>query len=302
MTNVIIDTDPGTDDGLAIMMALNSPDVEVLALTTVGGNASLAHTTRNALRLLEYMGRADIPVSRGASRPLKGRFGYAYQFHGPGGLTVRLPRPRAEPMPLPAADYLVSQARVHAGELTLVALGPLTNVARAVTLEPRIAGWLKELVVMGGAVQVPGNVTPHAEFNIHSDPHAADLVLSSGTPVTLVGLDVCDQVYVARDDLGRFDGGSRSEKLARRILGNWLASHGEDARYSLCDPLAMVAALTPELLTFRQARVAVDTTPEEYFGRTTAHYGVGNVTVAEGVDAPRAREAITSLLADPLSA
>ena len=297
MTKAIIDTDPGTDDALAIMMALNSPDVEVLGLTTVGGNASLAHTTRNALRLVEYMGRADIPVSRGASRPLKGRFGYAYGFHGPGGLTVRLPRPRSEPITLRAADYLV--ARNHAGELTLVALGPLTNVARALTLEPRIAGWLKRLVVMGGAVEVPSNVTPHAEFNIHSDPHAADLVLSSGAPVTLVGLDVCDRVYVTRDDLDRFEGGSRSEQLARRILGNWFASRGEDARYSLCDPLAMAAALNIDLLTFRQARVAVDTTPGEHLGRTTASYGDGNVMVAEGVDPPRAREAITSLLAGP---
>ena len=124
MMKVVIDTDPGTDDALALMMALNSPDLEVQGLTTVGGNATLAHTTRNALRVLEYMGRSDIPVFRGASRPLRGSFRYGYYFHGPAGLTTRLPLPRSEPGPLPASEYIARVAESLAGELVVIALGP----------------------------------------------------------------------------------------------------------------------------------------------------------------------------------
>ena len=138
MTKVVIDTDPGTDDALALMMALNSTELEVLGLTTVGGNATMAHTTRNTLRLLEYLGRSEIPVYRGASRPLRGRFEYAYSHHGPGGLTVRLPLPRFRPKTLRAPDYIAKAARLLAGELVLIALGPLTNIARAITREPRV--------------------------------------------------------------------------------------------------------------------------------------------------------------------
>ena len=250
-TKVIIDTDPGTDDALAIMMALNAPELDVQGLTTVGGNASLAHTTRNALRLLEYLGRAEISVYRGAARPLDGRFQHAYYHHGPGGLTVRLPPHESTLPPLRASEYIASLAESLAGELVLIALGPLTNVARAMTAEPRVVEWLKEIVVMGGAVHVQGNVTPHAEFNIFNDPHAARLVLSSGTPVTLVALDVCDEVHVTAEEVSRHAGPSRGARLAERILTNWFGAHGEVGRYGLCDPLAIVATVDPDVMTYR---------------------------------------------------
>jgi purine nucleosidase len=293
---VIIDTDPGTDDALALMMALNSKELEVQGLTTVGGNASLAHTTRNALRLLEHVGRSDVPVYRGAARPLRGRFEYAYQVHGPGGLTARLPLPRARPGPIPAQDYIISAARSMPGELTLIALGPLTNVARALRGERRLREWLREIVVMGGAVHVAGNVTPHAEFNIYNDPIAANIVFSSGIPVALVGLDVCNEVYVARDENDWLSGQSRSEKLAGRILANWFASHPERDRYKLYDPLAVAAAIRPELLLYRQASVSVETEDPQRLGKTSATYNGGDVKVASGVQAQEARQLIRSLL------
>ena len=175
---VLIDADPGTDDALALIAALNSPELDVLGVTTVGGNASLADTTRNALRLLDHLG-SDLPVSRGSARPLKGRFEYAYHFHGAAGLGVRLPSPRTAPTAERAVERIVGAASEYRGALTLIALGPLTNVARAMRSNPRLAGWVAEVVVMGGAVEVPGNVTPHAEFNVYNDPEAAHEVLTS---------------------------------------------------------------------------------------------------------------------------
>ena len=180
----------------------------------MAGNATLAHTTRNALRLLDYLGGPDVPVYRGAARPLRGRFHYGYYFHGAAGLGVRLPSPRRRPRPARAPELIARSVSSSPGELALITLGPLTNIARALRLEPRLAGWTKEIVVMGGAVGVSGNVTPHAEFNIFNDPTAADIVLSSGIPTTLVGLDVCLQTYVGRDDLPWPSGRSKKAQLA----------------------------------------------------------------------------------------
>ena len=296
MTSVIIDTDPGTDDALALMMALNSPALEVLGVTTVGGNASLAHTTRNALRILEYMDRPDVPVYRGTSRPLKGRFEYAYYFHGPGGLTARLPLHRSRPRPERAAEIIAEAAASHAGKLVLVALGPLTNVAIAMAQEPRLADWVKEIVVMGGAINVPGNITPHAEFNVHNDPLAASRVLASGAPVTHVGLDVCDQTHVTRDDIYQLSTVTKSGRLARRMLANWFGRRDNDTRYALCDPLALLSVLEPDVMRYRQATVAVETGGGERLGKTSAKFGPGPVRVATGVDAPRAEQAIWALV------
>ena len=296
MTKVLIDTDPGSDDFIALMMALGSPDLEVQGLTTVGGNATLAHTTRNTLRLLEYMGRTEIPVARGVSRPLHGKYHYGYYYHGPGGLTVRLPVPELAPIDVPAPDFISRVGVALGGELVVIALGPMSNIARALRKTPGLRDLIREIVVMGGAVECPGNVTRHAEFNIYNDPAAADIVLASRIPVTLVGLDVTTQVYVERGDAPWFPGDSGSAKLANRILANWFRAHPDDDRYHLHDPLAVAAAMQPDLLTCRQAHVAVATASNDRRGQTTALYGDGPVRVAVGVDVEGAMALMRRLL------
>ena len=296
MIKVVIDTDPGTDDALALMMALNSPDLDVQGLTTVGGNASLAHTTRNALRLLEQLGRPEIPVSRGAARPLTGKFHYGYYYHGAGGLTVRLTRTGSEPRPLRAPEYMASLAYSFPGELVLIALGPLTNIARALTSEPRLKEWVKEIVIMGGAVEVPGNVSQFAEFNFYNDPLAAGKVLASGIPITLVGLDVCNSVNFTRDEKVWLHCESKSEALAVEMLSGWFAMHSGSDSYNLSDPLAVVAAVQPDLMLYKQASVQVEVDDEERIGKTTARYSEGNVKVAVSVRAREAKELIRTLL------
>ena len=292
---LIIDTDPGTDDAIAIMMALAEPGVDLLGLTTVGGNGRLADSTRNALRLLEHLGRPDVPVHAGASRPTRGAFRYGYYYHGPAALGVRLPSPRGRAQEPRAAEYIVDTLRQHPGEVTIAALGPLTNVAEAIRREPKAARWAREIVVMGAALGGAGNVTPYAEFNTYNDPEAAAYVFDSDANTTLVDLDLCAKVRFRRGEEAEL-GASPAERLARRILESWFALHPETDTYTLCDPLAVLAALRPELFSFENATIAVDVSDGETRGKTSAVYGEGGVSVATGIDAGDARQAVLDLL------
>ena len=294
MKHVLIDCDPGSDDALAIMAALNSPELDVVGLTTVGGNARIGDTTKNALAVLETIGRADLPVWRGAASPLEGTFHYGYDFHGAAGIGVPLPAPKTPAQAAPASQAIAAAALSRPGELTLIALGPLTNVALALRREPRLAEEVAEIVVMGGAVQAPGNVTPHAEFNIYNDPLAAQSVLESGAPITLVGLDVTMQAAVSRTDEPWIEGDSATATLARRMLRAWFEGHLDQDLYGLHDPLAVAAAIDPTMLSYRQGTIDVETRDPERLGRTTAAYGPGPVRIALDIDAPTAVSAITA--------
>ncbi len=286
--NVIIDTDPGVDDLLAILLTFESPELQVDALTTVGGNCSLADATRNALRILEIAGRQDIPVYKGAARPLKGRYVYARYFHGPRGLTGRLPEPRIAAAEDPnAVDTIASRIESAGAPVTLIALGPLTNVARLITRRPDAVGGISPLIVMGGAVDVPGNVTPYAEFNTYSDPEAAEVVFQSGMDVKLIGLDVCNPVFLERDHAGQIPG------VTGRVVRGWFDFHPEFDTMSLCDPLAVVAAMRPELFTYEQGPIGVVTQGKER-GRTFRDTAGPPISFATGVDADAAYEVIRS--------
>ncbi len=292
---IIFDTDPGTDDALAIMMALNSPDIEILGVTTVGGNASPANATSNALRLLHYTGRTDIPVARGGPRPLEGVY-HPNSFHGRAGLSVNLPRPDVKPIGVPAWDFIISVAASLRGELTMFAVGPLTNVAKALLKQPRVASWIKHLYIMGGAVHCPGNTTPNAEFNIWDDADAAQIVLNSGIPITLVGLDVTNKVLLRREEDWWRRSRSRTGLLAGRVVRNWLRRHPERPGWVAHDPLTVVAALHPEVMTLKRGSVSVETEEGEMQGKTTATYGEGTVNVAVDVDAEAARHRMWDLV------
>ena len=296
MRPVLIDCDPGSDDALAILTALDSPDLDVVGLTTVGGNATIDDTTRNALAILEIAGRADVPVWRGAGRPLVGEFRFGYDYHGEAGLGIRLEAPAAREQPEPAVGSIARAVLDQPGELTLIALGPLTNVAQALRREPKLADEVAEIIVMGGAVEAPGNITGHAEFNIYNDPAAAAVVFDSGAQVTLVGLDVTEQVAVSREDEPWIEGESGGASLARRLLAAWFALHPDRGPYGLHDPLAVAAAIDPSLLSCRQGEVDVETRLGDRLGKTTASYGPGPVGVALGVDADRAVSLITDLI------
>src|SRR5918911_974594 len=204
MKRVIIDTDPGIDDTAAIFLALASPELHVEALTTVYGNGSIVDCTRNALVILETAGRNDIPVYQGAGKPLLGAPTYGSHVHGSDALgNVGVPPPVGAPQARHAVYELVERVMASPGEITLVALGPLTNVALALSLEPRLASALAELIVMGGAVLTHGNVTEVATANLYNDPEAAAIVYQAGAPLVQVGMDVCQRVAISEAHLER---------------------------------------------------------------------------------------------------
>src|SRR6266545_1796998 len=204
MKRVIIDTDPGIDDTAAIFLALASPELHVEALTIVYGNGTIADCTRNALIILETAGRSDISVYQGASKPLMAAPNYAPHVHGGDALgDVGVPPPTSAPQGRHAVYELVERVMASPGEITLIALGPLTNIALALSLEPRMASALAELIVMGGAVLTHGNITEVATANLYNDPEAAAIVYQTGAPIVQVGLDVCHKTMVTAAQLMR---------------------------------------------------------------------------------------------------
>ncbi len=202
---IIIDTDPGVDDAMAILFAFKSPEIEVVGLTTIFGNVHTPLATQNALRLVELAGCLDVPVAQGAESPLVVPLMPVADFvHGSDGLgNVNLPLPKGRAVDKPAAQFIVETVMANPGQITLVPIGPLTNVAQALALEPCLVENVAEVVLMGGAATVNGNVTPAAEANIIGDPHAADIVFTAGWPITMVSLDVTlqtvmDEAYMTK--------------------------------------------------------------------------------------------------------
>ena len=286
MPRVIIDTDPGVDDAIAILMALALPSVKVEGITVVGGNVPHARGLRNAMALLDFVGRSDIPVHRGSSRPLSGRFASAQHFHGTSGLTRRLPEPVTQPSAQPAVDFLSEQLGNHPGEITLMAIGPLTNLAR---LERQHSGALSRaasLVIMGGAVDSPGNITPHAEFNFHCDPLAAREVMNSGAPLTLVDLAACRQVTMSRETAMGLQSSNHLGRLSLEIIQNWFKADEERESMLFYDQIAMAAAFDPDVITTRQVTLAVETEGREA-GASRATAGEGSVRLVERVNVER---------------
>ena len=202
---LIIDTDPGVDDAMAIFLALASPELDVMGLTTIFGNVHTELATTNALRLLEIAGRTDIPVVKGVEAPLARPFaGPASFVHGEDGQgNVFLPPPQTKAIEKAAAVFIIEQVLAHPGEITLAPIGPLSNIAMALRLEPSIADQVQEVVLMGGNAMVPGNASPAAEANILNDPEAADVVFGAAWPVTMVGLDVTHQVHMTPEQIAR---------------------------------------------------------------------------------------------------
>jgi purine nucleosidase len=289
---VILDVDTGTDDALALGYAVASPRIELVAVTTVAGNVGVEKTTANTLAVLDWLGAGDIPVHRGASRPLVRPHRDAVYFHDEGGLGGAQLPPSTRSVGAdrgPAA--LIRLARLRPRELTLVTLGPLTNLAIALNVEPNLPELLKSVVVMGGAYSVPGNTTPAAEFNILVDPEAAEQVFTARFPtLTTVGLDVTERVALTRDDWDAVNAASTIPPPATllREVGKFAFSRLGREQFSLHDPLSVAVAIDPTLIDVRELAVAIDFVEPER-GRTRI-VGPGSVRVATSVDAQRALE------------
>ena len=295
---VIIDTDPGTDDALALIMAMNSPELDIIGITTIAGNARITDTTLNALRIMNYLGYSHVPVFQGSKQPLEGNYQFGYDYHGLKGLPVELPISNTKSQTQDAHEYLIDCGKKFPRVITIIALGPLTNVARAILTEPRLVHWINKIIIMGGAFEVEGNRTPYAEFNILNDAYAAHLVFNSGIPILVVGLDVCTQVAFERSDLVSWTSNSVGGCFAKEVVSTWFnETKPELNRYILCDPLAIAASVTPDIFETCNALISVDVKDPMTYGKTHADYGAGNVDVAVGVDVNRARAFVIERLA-----
>ena len=261
MIPVLVDCDPGLDDALALLLVLGSPELELRGVTTVAGNQTLDRTTENALQVLELAGRGDVPVSAGAHRPLASELVVADDAHGASGLgRLVLPAPKTGPVEQRAVDFLAEQLRASEEPVTLFALGPLTNVALLLALEPDAAARIDRLVLMGGAI-AEGNQTASAEFNIWTDPEAAARVFESGLDVTMVGLDVTNRAVLTPADANRLRSGGPVGRAAAEMLDFYLGFYEEAYEHGgapIHDVLAIAHVLRPELLTMQDRHVEIE--------------------------------------------
>jgi inosine-uridine nucleoside N-ribohydrolase len=267
-TSVLIDCDPGHDDAIALLLALASPELEVLGITTVAGNQTLEKTTTNALKILEFMGRTEIPIAAGAARPLVREPYVAAHVHGETGMDgPDLPDPATRPVKQHAVEFLAE--RIEPG-VVLIPTGPLTNVGLLLARYPDVVERLERIVLMGGAI-AEGNVTPAAEFNIWADPEAAARVFTSGIDVTMVGLDVTHKALFRPADSERLAATGRTGTLVAELFAFYQRFHSDQYGWDgspVHDAVAVAHVIRPDLVETADRGVVVDTGGELSRGRT----------------------------------
>lgn len=272
---IILDADPGHDDAVALLLAHADPRIELLAVTTIGGNQTLEKVTRNTLGILTLIGATDVPVAAGCTRPLLREMRVAEAIHGESGLDgVDLPTPAVALDRRHAVDLIIDTVMAHGpGEVTLVPTGPLTNIALAARKEPAIVERVREVVLMGGGVHV-GNATPVAEFNILVDPEAAAIVLGAGWPVVMVGLDVTHEALATAEVAARF---AQIDSPVGRFVGQLIDAFGRAYREvqgfdapPVHDPCAVAYVIDPSIVTTRRAPLTVELAGEHTTGMTVA--------------------------------
>lgn len=305
---IIVDCDPGHDDAIALILALASPKLNVMAVTTSAGNQTPDKTLRNALRILTLLGRHDIPVAGGAPKPLLRELIIADNVHGESGLDgPNLPEPGFAPQALTAVELMAKTLRASTEPVTLVPTGPLTNIALLLSAHPELKAKIARIVLMGGSAG-PGNWTPAAEFNIYVDPEAAEMVFSAGVPITMCGLDVTHAAQVMDEDIERIR--AITNPIARTVaeLLDFFMIYHRDPKWGfvgapLHDPCTIAWLLRPELFTGIECHVSVETQGQYTVGMTVVdRYRLSphepNATVLLGVE----RQGFIDLLVEQLQA
>lgn len=275
---IIIDTDPGQDDAVGILLALASPELEILGITAVAGNGTLERTEINVRTICEVAGKPETKVFAGSIRPLVRPLVTAENVHGKTGLDgYDLPVPTMQLQPQHGVDFIIETLmKEEAGTVTLCPLGPLTNIAAALTREPKIAARVKEIVLMGGGYFEGGNITPSAEFNIYVDPHAAAVVFSSGIPIVMMPLDVTHQVLTTEKRIAAIRGIGTH---VGEVVAAWLEffERYDEAKYGtdggpLHDPNVIAYLLKPELYSGRHCNVEIEISSELTIGETVVDW------------------------------
>lgn len=270
---IVLDCDPGHDDAIAIMLACASPEIELLGVTTVAGNVTLEHTTRNALRVLDLIGRADIPVAAGRDGPLIRKLSTAAVMHGESGLAGPLAiEPSRSKSHLTALQFIEEVLRQADEPITLVATGPLTNIADIVTKLPTVHQLIREIVIMGGAIEL-GNWTPAAEFNIWVDPDAAKIVFESGLPLTMIGLEVTHEAWLSGEHADQLRGTGQAGQYVAELLDHFVKFHQDRFGWPgapIHDAVTIAHLIDPTLVTTLAMNVQIETLSPLCMGRTVA--------------------------------
>lgn len=304
MKKVIIDVDTGIDDAIGLCLAVQSGQADILGITTVNGNTSLEQATVNTTKVMKLLGREDVAIVKGANRPLLRDPHFEVSVHGNDGIGGAL-----KEMEIVvnedgfAPDFIIEQAAKYKGELTIILLAPMTNMALAIRKEPRLKDWVKELVIMGGAVSSPGNITPTAEYNIFIDPEAAKIVLHAGIPITLVGLDVTRQTLLTEADIERMNAGAVRD-FVQESTTHYMNRHFQLTGNRSCamhDPLAVGVALDKSLVRTELHYVDVETKSDLCDGQTVCDFKgwlkkEPNVNVCVEVDRDRFIETLVDTL------
>ena len=271
---VIIDTDPGIDDAMAILLALNSPELKVEALTVVAGNVEAWQGLENALKIVSLAGRCDVPVAAGAQHPLNQKLITAQFWHGKNGLAgIELPASRCKADSRFGSDLIIEMAHRYPHEITLIPVGPLTNIALAVSKDPSIVPLIQDIVIMGGSIS-GGNVDGAAEANIYGDPEAASIVFNAGWIVTMIGSDVSERTLITRKELAQLETLHGPESSFIFKLADFYLTRSEKSGYSgaaMYDPLAVATVIDPTVVTLKQMHVDVETKGEFTRGETVAN-------------------------------
>jgi purine nucleosidase len=291
MTTIILDCDPGIDDALAIAFAVGHPGIELAGITTVAGNVGLDKTTANALAVASFVGAGDVPVTAGCAAPLLRPARDAGHVHGESGLGAAvLPPPARSARDGHAIDYIIAALAAAPGEITLVATGPLTNIALALQREPRLAQWVRDFVIMGGSAG-RGNVSHAAEFNIWADPEAAFVVFGAGWTVRMIGLDVTLRARATAAVQERMrEYGVLGTDLLLPALARYADSHNTAGEPPVHDVCAVVCVVNPEIFTYTPASVQVETAGRLTSGMTVTDFSPGvapNAAVATDIDVDR---------------
>ena len=302
---IILDCDPGPDDAIAIMLAVADPSIELLAVTTVAGNVTLEHTTRNALRVLDVVGRPDIPVAAGRDRPLVRELSTAASMHGETGLAGPLPLEPSRPaLGLPAIDLIAATLEAASAPVTLVATGALSNMADVVERLPHLRDRIARIVLMGGAVDL-GNWTPAAEFNIWVDPHAADRVFRSGIPLTMIGLEVTHRAWLDDTHADALRGTTACGQFVAELLDHFVAFHQERFGWPgapIHDAVTIAHLIDPTLVATMAMNVRIETESELTVGRTVCdRWEVTGLPANAEVGLDIDRERFVGLLMDRLT-
>ena len=315
MKKVLIDTDPGMDDALAIILAAKSSEIELLGISSVAGNYPIEVTTRNALKTLELIGKAHIPVARGMGKPLARPLAKDPFSHGSDGMAeTHLPDPKTTPSPRHGIDQIIDIVKAHPGEVTIITLGPLTNVAMAFMKEPPIVPLVKEIVSIAGSfglnkyafANATGD-TPQSEWNVYVDPEAAKLVFESGVPMRAVGIDVATHfdINFSEEELAKLKSSPRKEANIAEKMVRFVQGRGFESYCVLIDSMAVAAVIDPTLIGTVPARVGVETKGEITLGQTVAdfrhHHGwahLPEIQVANSADYRRFLDLVINRLTE----